>query len=241
LNKIKNILQIGILKVTPLTAKLYRGTSTFLKMDPYVKVSYEKESKQTSYHWSGDAEPSWKDQKLELDVNGGEVVISVFDKNLFVDAEIGSCKLNVKALKSLTPFKGWIKLHFEGELAGELYLQIKFKGEAKSSKSSLKRANTNSTSRQSSVSTTNQSPTQRKYVEDDGVRKEELYPALFDQSRNSNFRPYDTDPYGYRQPMDYNARYGGAGYNAYNYDYQVEQFHNYNTAHMSPEHYDYDM
>jgi hypothetical protein len=51
----------GILRISPLTAKLFRDTETFGKMDPYVQIKIGDMKLKTKTHDSGGKAPRWSD------------------------------------------------------------------------------------------------------------------------------------------------------------------------------------
>ena len=66
----------GKLVIMPKTARLYRDTEMFGKMDPYVKFEIGKEKKKTKVHKSGGKSPIWNDV-ITMRTNGSKLKIKV--------------------------------------------------------------------------------------------------------------------------------------------------------------------
>jgi hypothetical protein len=109
--------------VEPKTARLYRDTDTFGKMDPYVTVQCGTEKKKTKTHSSGGKNPSWTDA-LSLKVKDDTMTITVWDEDIGKDDFVGSTALDLNKISSSGGLKDWITIYHKGKEAGQVYLEI---------------------------------------------------------------------------------------------------------------------
>ena len=111
--------------VEPKTARLFRDTETFGKMDPYVKVQVGSTIKKTKTHSDGGKTPSWTDA-LTLDITGTEdsVTLTVYDEDIGKDDFVGSGVLMLSGLLKTGSYKDWLSLQYKGKEAGELYVEV---------------------------------------------------------------------------------------------------------------------
>lgn len=108
----------------PKAAKLYRDVAFIFAMDPFVKITYKGDYKVTQPHMGGGVRPHWRNEELLFKVTGGEILITIYDKNFITDSEVGSCILNVDSLVRISPFRDWVKIKYHDYVVGELDLEI---------------------------------------------------------------------------------------------------------------------
>lgn len=89
-----------------------------------MKITYGGKTKKTHPHLSGGVRPHWRNEELAFKVKGGEVLITVYDKNFITDSEVGSCILNVDSLLRISPFRDWVKIKYHDYVVGELDLEV---------------------------------------------------------------------------------------------------------------------
>ena len=88
------------LLIEPKTARLYRDTETFGKMDPYIKFKCGGKKKKTKTHKNGGKTPSWSDS-ITMDASGPDLQIIVMDEDTFSDDTIGTYTLKVSDIKAV--------------------------------------------------------------------------------------------------------------------------------------------
>eukprot|EP00345_Euplotes_harpa_P009808 CAMPEP_0168354706 /NCGR_PEP_ID=MMETSP0213-20121227/24068_1 /TAXON_ID=151035 /ORGANISM="Euplotes harpa, Strain FSP1.4" /LENGTH=164 /DNA_ID=CAMNT_0008366683 /DNA_START=13 /DNA_END=504 /DNA_ORIENTATION=- len=109
--------------VEPKTARLFRDTDTFGKMDPYVTLNCGSEKKKTKTHHSGGKNPSWTDC-LNIKCTDTTLTITVWDEDVGSDDFVGCGTVDVSSVVASGGYKDWIKIYHKGKEAGEVYLEI---------------------------------------------------------------------------------------------------------------------
>jgi len=113
--------------IEPKTAKLFRDTETFGKMDPYVTLKCGGKEKKTKTDSNAGKYPKWKDC-ITLDVKSQDLTITVYDKDTFSDDKIGTKTIDVEQIRQKGGMKDWVDLMYKGKVAGEIYLEISYVG-----------------------------------------------------------------------------------------------------------------
>ncbi|CAI2375321.1 unnamed protein product [Moneuplotes crassus] len=112
--------------IEPQTARLYRDTEMFSKMDPFIKFECGGQKKKTKTHHSGGKNPTW-DDCITMDAFGCKnLIITVYDEDVFSNDKIGTYSIPISTIQAHGVFKDWVKLMYKGKIAGELYLEITY-------------------------------------------------------------------------------------------------------------------
>ena len=121
----------GMLFVKPISAKLKRDTETFGKMDPFCKIKVGNFEQETKVHSNGGKFPAWNDLLTFKRIDENLMTIEVWDKDTFKSDLIGECTLSLVSLIEKKKSSEWHTLSYKGKNAGEVLLDIEWKGEAK--------------------------------------------------------------------------------------------------------------
>ncbi|CAI2374418.1 unnamed protein product [Moneuplotes crassus] len=114
------------LVIEPKTARLYRDTEMFGKMDPFIKFKCGSQKKKTKTHNSGGKNPRWNDVITMGCFGCKSLTITVYDEDTFSNDKVGTYTLPISEIQAQGIYKDWIKLMYKGKVAGELYLEITY-------------------------------------------------------------------------------------------------------------------
>jgi len=120
-----------MLFVKPISAKLKRDTETFGKMDPFCRIKVGNFEQETKVHNNGGKFPAWNDLLTFKRIDENLMTIEVWDKDTFNSDLIGECTLSLVSVIEKKKSSEWHTLSYKGKNAGEVLLDIEWKGEAK--------------------------------------------------------------------------------------------------------------
>ena len=107
------------------TARLYRDTDTWSKMDPYVVLMCGGEKKKSKTHNGGGKNPIWN-QSLTLKYVDTNMTVQVWDKDTTSDDFVGGGAIDLSAAAVSGGLKDWVSIQYKGKDAGQVYLEISF-------------------------------------------------------------------------------------------------------------------
>ncbi len=116
----------GTLFVNCKTAKLFRDTEFFGKMDPYVKCIFGTEQKKTKTHQNAGKNPRWE-ETLKFKVNKeSEIKFVIMDEDVTSDDHVGDAVYFLDDVFKKGTLNETIKLQYKGKIAGHLEVELQF-------------------------------------------------------------------------------------------------------------------
>lgn len=111
--------------IKPITAKLYHETQTYTKMDPYVKIIFNKNSKKSKIAKNQHLTPNWNEEFIfEKNSHNPLLFLELWDHNTILkDSLIGTGCINISSLSRENNLK-WIPLVYKGDDIGSILVEF---------------------------------------------------------------------------------------------------------------------
>ena len=119
----------GILRISPVSAKLNFNEDWFKKMDPFVEMQYGEQVRRTKTAYKQGVNPHWDHEKLDFIIDGTStsILIRLKDEDLLKDDSIGDMSISVNELCSRPNYSEWIPLHKGKHLeSGQIMIVCEF-------------------------------------------------------------------------------------------------------------------